>query len=404
MRALLALAFSLTMLGWMPQASSGQEPGSLKKQMEAIVQTHELARDRFHDELVGKTTEDATKSAIEAYHEAVGRNTDAVLDLVRANPTDPSVVEALKFVITTARAGPGNQSYLAMEILLRDHARDPKMGDLCASLIIFSDAPIAESLMRSVLENNPSRDVQGSVSYSLALYLKLQARWMRRVRANPTSFIRTAEEHQKTDEWRTLKDVDPALIDREYEIQLERILKDFADVRVKPDTRPLGVIAEGELFAFRNLVVGKVAPEIRGKDSSGETFSLNDFRGKVVVLTFSGNWCGPCVAMYPDERELVATLKERPFAMISVNTDENVEVLRKSIASGDITWRCWWDGGQEGPITTRWGITGFPSIFVLDPNGVIRFKDLRGDDLKQAVLRLLEESAQPVGPASSLLK
>jgi thiol-disulfide isomerase/thioredoxin len=123
------------------------------------------------------------------------------------------------------------------------------------------------------------------------------------------------------------------------------------------------VVAEGELFAARNLSVGKIAPEITGKDHEGQPFALSDYRGKVVVLTFSGNWCGPCVGMYPQERELIASMKGRPFAMVNVNTDASLETLTRSIASGAVTWRCWWDGGTTGPITTRWGVSSFPSIF-----------------------------------------
>ena len=155
---------------------------------------------------------------------------------------------------------------------------------------------------------------------------------------------------------------------------------------------PLGAIAAGELFAMRNLSIGKVAPEITGKDHEGKTFALGDYRGKVVVLTFSGNWCGPCVAMYPQERELVTKLKDEPFAIVSVNTDTTVETLKKSITSGKITWRCWYDGGRAGPITTRWGVSGFPTIFVLDQAGVIRFKDVRGAELDRAVATLLDEA------------
>ena len=118
---------------------------------------------------------------------------------------------------------------------------------------------------------------------------------------------------------------------------------------------------------------------------------MSDYRGKVVVLTFSGNWCGPCVAMYPQERALVAKLKDKPFALVSVNTDATVETLKKSIAAGEITWRCWYDGGLTGPITTRWGVLRFPSIFVLDKAGVIRFKDVRGQELDKAVATLLDE-------------
>ena len=162
-------------------------------------------------------------------------------------------------------------------------------------------------------------------------------------------------------------------------------------MRSDGEPRTLGVIASGELFAQRSLGVGKIAPEIEGTDHEGKGFKLSEFRGKVVVVTFSGNWCGPCRGMYPQERELLQKLKDKAFSMVSVNTDDDVASLKKSVISGDITWRCWWDGGTDGPITTRWGISAFPSIFVLDPSGVIRFKDVRGEDLDRAVATLLSE-------------
>jgi hypothetical protein len=94
-------------------------------------------------------------------------------------------------------------------------------------------------------------------------------------------------------------------------------------------------------------------------------------------------------------------MKGKPFALVSVNTDPSVETLAKSISSGAITWRCWCDGGTTGPITTRWGISLFPAVFVLDKAGVIRFKDLRGDELDKAVdLLLAEAGAAHVRPVS----
>ena len=128
----------------------------------------------------------------------------------------------------------------------------------------------------------------------------------------------------------------------------------------------------------------------RAKTTRGKPFALSDYRGKVVLLTFSGNWCGPCVGMYPEERALVARLKDMPFVLLSVNTDADVGTLSASIASGEVTWRCWWDRGVDGPITTRWGITAFPTIFVLDRSGVIRFKEVRGEELDSAVVSLLD--------------
>jgi len=369
----------------------GEPPAGLKGRLDAIAKAHEEAHRTFSRDLQGKTTEEAREPAIERYLTEVRKNTAEILALVRSSPDDPAVVEALKFVIKTARAGPGDESYRAMEIL-RDHVRDPGMGDLCGWIFYFTHAPVAGSLLRSVMDQHPDRDDRGRACHMLAVYLKGQARMVRRVREKPARIDEYVHSRHKEATERFAKEADPDALEREAGSLLERVVTEFADVEDSPGGRRLGAIAEGELFALRNLSVGKVAPELTGEDHEGKPFAPGDFRGKVVVLTFSGNWCGPCVAMYPHERDLVARLKDRPFALVSVNTDEDVQALKKSIASGEITWRCWWDGGTSGPITTRWGILSFPSVFVLDKAGVIRFKDVRGDDLEKAVASLLDEA------------
>jgi hypothetical protein len=92
--------------------------------------------------------------------------------------------------------------------------------------------------------------------------------------------------------------------------------------------------------------------------------------------------------MYPDDRALVERFKDKPFALLSVNTDRDRETLRKSTAGDEITWRCWWDSDIEGPICTRWMIEGFPQVFVIDHKGVIRLEDNRN---KAALERTIEE-------------
>lgn len=372
------------------QAGFGQTTKGIKEPLESLVRAQAEARQRFSKDLGGKTSEQERTQATDRFLGEVAKNTSEVLNLVRANPDDPAVVEACSFVIKTARAGPGDESYQAMEILLRGHVRDPGMGEVCSGLFYFVHAPAAESLLRSVMEKHPNRIDRAWACHTLATYLKLQARMVRRVREVPAEIDRYVHERHKEATERFVKEADPTALERESEALLERTIADYGEVKAKDDPRPLGTIAEGELFAMRNLSIGKVAPEIQGKDHEGKAFSLSDYRGKVVVLTFSGNWCGPCVGMYPQERELITKLKGKPFAMVSVNTDEDVATLKRSIDSGEVTWRCWWDEGTEGPITTRWGIATFPSIFVLDQAGVIRFKDVRGGELDRAVESLLE--------------
>ena len=95
--------------------------------------------------------------------------------------------------------------------------------------------------------------------------------------------------------------------------------------------------------------------------------------------------------MYPHERSLVERLKDKPFALIGVNSDSKERVL-EAIKKNNITWRSFWDGGNTGgPIATRWAVTGWPTIYVLDSKGVIRFKNVRGEAMDKAVDQLLAE-------------
>ncbi len=97
--------------------------------------------------------------------------------------------------------------------------------------------------------------------------------------------------------------------------------------------------------------------------------------------------------MYPHERSLVKKLAKRPFALLGVNSDSSVVELKEIKKNNDITWRSFFDGGGTGgPIATRWGVRGWPTIFVIDHKGVIRHRNLRGDRLEDAVMSLLKEA------------
>ena len=99
--------------------------------------------------------------------------------------------------------------------------------------------------------------------------------------------------------------------------------------------------------------------------------------------------------MIPHERSLVEKLKDEPFALIGVNSDPK-DTLRKAMASEKISWRSFWDGGNtSGPIATRWNVSGWPTIYVLDAKGVIRAKDLRDQAMEQKVEDLLAELEAP---------
>ncbi len=84
------------------------------------------------------------------------------------------------------------------------------------------------------------------------------------------------------------------------------------------------------------------------------------------------------MALIPREKTLVERLKGKPFALLGVYSDSDREKLKSVMLENGITWRSWWDRGRTaGPIATRWNVHVWPTVIVLDGNGVIRFKGLR---------------------------
>ena len=75
--------------------------------------------------------------------------------------------------------------------------------------------------------------------------------------------------------------------------------------------------------------------------------------------------------MYPHERSLVKQMQDKPFVLLGVNSDGNLNVLKDVIQSENINWRSWWDG-QAGPITRAWQVTTSPTIYLIDHKGIIR--------------------------------
>jgi len=180
---------------------------------------------------------------------------------------------------------------------------------------------------------------------------------------------------------------------------LAAVVHDYGDcpnlrtMGANPPAPTIGGEAEPELYELQHLRVGSVAPDIAGEDLDGVPFKLRDYRGKVVLLVFWASWCGPCMAAVPHERELAIHFKDRPFAVIGVNGDEDRQSALKAVAKEQIPWRSFWNGdkGSGGPIATAWNVRGWPTTYVIDAEGVIRHKDLYDKTLDEALEKLVRQ-------------
>jgi len=96
--------------------------------------------------------------------------------------------------------------------------------------------------------------------------------------------------------------------------------------------------------------------------------------------------------MYPHERSLVKRMAGEPFALLGINSDRDRDKLKAVLKEKEITWRSWWDGGStRGPIASKWNVRGWPTTYVLDEKGVIRYKNVRGEAMDKAIDALMAE-------------
>ncbi|MBD3672655.1 MAG: redoxin domain-containing protein [Planctomycetaceae bacterium] len=161
-------------------------------------------------------------------------------------------------------------------------------------------------------------------------------------------------------------------------------------IRVAPEktqSMPLVTdLATGLLFEQKHLKLGRPAPDLEVSLVNGELWSLAQQRGRTVIIQFSFKGCGPCEEMYPD----LKTLQEKfpdSLSILSIMADEEKSDTTEAVHSGKLTWNVCWDG-YRGPIATKWAVNGFPTVYVVGPNGKIAGRGLRGEALKSKVAQL----------------
>lgn len=105
--------------------------------------------------------------------------------------------------------------------------------------------------------------------------------------------------------------------------------------------------------------------------------------------------------MYPHEQLLVDKFKDKPFALLGVNSDRDREKLKEIIQEKKLTWRSFWNGpkGTGGPISEEWAVQGWPTVYIIDHKGVIRYKNpqstakgLDYEAIDRAIETLLKEA------------
>lgn len=138
------------------------------------------------------------------------------------------------------------------------------------------------------------------------------------------------------------------------------------------------------------LAVGTPAPEISVTDPDGKNIKLSDFKGKIVLIDFWASWCGPCRRENPNVVNLYKKYKDKGFEIFGVSLDKDKSAWLGAIKADNLTWKhgselAFW----QSSFCKTYNVTGIPQTFLVDKDGNIIAKGLRGQELEAKLAQLL---------------
>jgi thiol-disulfide isomerase/thioredoxin len=141
------------------------------------------------------------------------------------------------------------------------------------------------------------------------------------------------------------------------------------------------------------VAIGAIAPELEFPDPEGKMRKLSDLRGKVVLVDFWASWCGPCRRENPNVTNIYSKYHDKGFEVFSVSLDSDAASWKRAIEADKLVWpnhvsdlRKW-----QSKAAALYGVSSIPSTFLLDKEGRIVQRNLRGADLERAVQQLVEQ-------------
>ena len=173
-----------------------------------------------------------------------------------------------------------------------------------------------------------------------------------------------------------------------------RVLEELARIHEKLGNSDLAAEYRRKADPMSELV-GKGVPGFSATDLDGNPISLQDYRGKVVLLDFWGVWCGFCIDEMPNLKKVYATYKDQGFDIIGVSLDDEESELRDYIKENDIRWRQIYSGErwEDDPLAQQYEIMGVPEQWLIDRGGKLITHKARGLKLEQLVVEALKDKS-----------
>ncbi len=145
----------------------------------------------------------------------------------------------------------------------------------------------------------------------------------------------------------------------------------------------------------KNTGIGKNAKGFAVNLLNGKKIKLSDYKGRVVLIDFWAVWCPPCIEEIPFLKELYSENKDKGFEIIGISLDTDEKKLNDFLKEKAIDWRISYSGkGWYDDTAKLYNVSSIPSTWIIDKSGNLRYFDIHKEDMKKAVVKLINEQIE----------
>ena len=149
-----------------------------------------------------------------------------------------------------------------------------------------------------------------------------------------------------------------------------------------------------DLETLKRLRIGGDPIPFEFTDLNGDRVSLASLKGKVVLIDFWATWCRPCIAEMPNVIKLHKEYNDRGFEIVGISLDRDKAALERYIQQNNMDWPQQFDGkGWGNEIAAKYKVRSIPATYLIDREGKIRYRSIKGAQLEKAVAELINEKA-----------